>query len=220
MLLSASDSNTIDNGITIPSIVKKQTYQGAWLLVDIGYLASATTVPPFKTTGSRIEIRFLLWLESMRKDVKCTFGILKGRWQILKTGIRLIRVECADKIFLACCALHNWLLETDGLSTSCNNGIPTIDSKWDGPLGEHHPEDNCIIPQAVRNIHNPLAIRTFDFLEWVQEVTLMKWTMFTTTTETIPGTAAIKKMIPIAFRNLSLADFRKRFLITHFNIAY
>jgi hypothetical protein len=96
--------------------VTKQEYQGAWLLVDSGYLAWSTTVPPIKTTNSRAEIRFSAWLESMRKDVKCTFGILKGRWQILKTGIRLFDTQSADKIFLTCCALHNWLLEIDGLN--------------------------------------------------------------------------------------------------------
>jgi hypothetical protein len=53
---TVSDSNTIDNGITIPSIKKTRTYLGAWLLVDNGYLAWPTTVPPIKTTGSRMEI--------------------------------------------------------------------------------------------------------------------------------------------------------------------
>jgi hypothetical protein len=94
----------------IPAVVTR-TYQGAWLLVDNGYLAWPTTVPPIKTTSSRVEIRFSAWLESMRKDVECTFGILKGRWRILKTGIRLSGVDSADKIFLTCCALHNSLLE-------------------------------------------------------------------------------------------------------------
>lgn len=65
--------------------ILKQRYQGSWLLVDDNsYLAWPTTVPPIKTTSSRVEIRFLSWIESMRKDVECTFGILKGRWQILK----------------------------------------------------------------------------------------------------------------------------------------
>ena len=51
--------------ITPPNIVKMRRYQGAWLLVDNGYLAWPTTVPPIKTTSSRTEIRFSSWLESM-----------------------------------------------------------------------------------------------------------------------------------------------------------
>lgn len=38
-------------------------------------------------TTSRMEIRFSAWLESLRKDVECTFGILKGQWRVLKTGV-------------------------------------------------------------------------------------------------------------------------------------
>ena len=92
-----------------------QNYEGVWLLVDNGYLNWPTTVPPFKRSTNRAEIRFSSWLESMRKDVECTFGILKGRWRILKTGIRLKGTDVADKIWKTCCALHNWLLEIDGL---------------------------------------------------------------------------------------------------------
>jgi len=51
------------------------------------------------------------WLESMRKDVECTFGILKRRWQILMTGIRLHSSDSVTKVWKTCCALHNWLLE-------------------------------------------------------------------------------------------------------------
>jgi hypothetical protein len=43
------------------------------------------------------EIRWSKWLESMRKDVECTFGILKGRWRILKSGIRIEGVDAVDK---------------------------------------------------------------------------------------------------------------------------
>jgi hypothetical protein len=51
-------------------------YQGAWLLVDNGYLSWPTTVPPFKRTIHHKVIRFSQWLESIRKDVECTFGIM------------------------------------------------------------------------------------------------------------------------------------------------
>ncbi len=91
-------------------------YQGAWLMVDNGYLCWPTTVPPMKDAITDDDIWFSKWLESMRKDVECAFGILKGRFRILKTGVRVHGVEATDKIWLTCCALHNFVLEADGLN--------------------------------------------------------------------------------------------------------
>ena len=73
----------------------------------------------------------------MRKDVECTFGILKGRWRILMTDDRVYGIDKVDEIWLTCCALHRlavghrwniqpmegrcscqrlgWCIETDGL---------------------------------------------------------------------------------------------------------
>ena len=59
--------------------VIKVKYSGAWLLVDNGYLKWATTIPPIKNTVFYEETRWSEWLEYMRKDVECTFGIMKGR---------------------------------------------------------------------------------------------------------------------------------------------
>ena len=164
-------------------VVIKRTYCGAWLLVDNGYLSWATTVPPIKTTIKKSKIRFSAWLESMRKDVECTFGILKGRWRILKSGIRLSGVECADNIFLTCCALHNWLLEVDGLDKEWRNGVL---SDWEGAIGEVPGEvsstngraggapvgddaattsttmmggDGAVLPDAIYRLHHPVSQR-------------------------------------------------------------
>ena len=51
----------------------------------------------------------------MRKDVECVFGIMKACFDILSTGIRLQSIENCDKVWLACCTLHNRLLFIDGL---------------------------------------------------------------------------------------------------------
>jgi hypothetical protein len=59
--------------------VQIQLYRGAWVMVDNGYLPWSTTVPPIKDPSTIAELRWSKWLESMRKDVECTFGILKGR---------------------------------------------------------------------------------------------------------------------------------------------
>ena len=71
-------------------------------------------VPPFGVTNNIDEICWSKWLESMRKDVEYTFGILKGRWRILKCGVRTYGVDSVDQVWFTCCVLHNWLLEVDG----------------------------------------------------------------------------------------------------------
>jgi hypothetical protein len=65
-------------------------------------------------------------LTELRKDVECTFGILKGRWRILKTGIRVHNTEVSDNIWMTCCALHN-ILREDGFPSSYeadDGGVP------------------------------------------------------------------------------------------------
>jgi hypothetical protein len=96
--------------------VTVKEYLVAYVIVDNGYLDWLVTVPPFSRSNSLCEICWSRWVESMRKDVKCTFRILKGRWRILKCGVRVHGVDKVDIIWLTCCALHNWLLEIDGLS--------------------------------------------------------------------------------------------------------
>ena len=133
--------------------LRKQKYRGAWLLVDNGYLSWSTTVPPIKTSTSRAEIRFSAWLESLRKDVECTFGILKGRWRILKSGFRVHGTSTPDKVFLTCCALHNWLLEVDGLDDNWENGVQSF---WDPDEQEQQAaEQEQQVPAAIVRLHNP-----------------------------------------------------------------
>ena len=72
----------------------------------------------------------------MRKDVECAFGILKGWWCILKTDIRVKGIEAVDIVWLTCCALHNWLLEIDGLDSDWELQKIPVSSEWAGKLGE------------------------------------------------------------------------------------
>jgi hypothetical protein len=118
-------------------------YHGGWLMTDNGYLPWSVTVPPMKTTTNLAELRWSKWEESMRKDVECAFAILKGRWLILKAGIRYGDVTDADKIFKTCVALHNWLLNYDGLDKEWKSGKK---SDWEGPLGVYVP----LTPSAAR----------------------------------------------------------------------
>ena len=121
---------------------------GAYVIVDNGYLDWSTTVPPFKDSMNKSEARFSQWLESLRKDVECTFGILKSRWRILKTGIRLHSTKAADNVWLTCCALHNMLLDVDGLSKGWEIGIPSFwMTDWNVDL------DFEDLPRAIRRLN-------------------------------------------------------------------
>lgn len=122
--------------------VMRRRYRGAWFLTDNGYHKWSTTIPPFRASTSRKEIRFSKWLESMRKDVECTFGILKKRWRILKTGIRTHRTKPADNIWRTCCALHNWLLENDGMDVPWDQSIVA-------PAPPNPHEDDLSAPPRV-----------------------------------------------------------------------
>jgi hypothetical protein len=48
-------------------------FKGAYVIVDNGYLDWSTTVPPIKNSYVWDEINYSKWLESLRKDVECTF---------------------------------------------------------------------------------------------------------------------------------------------------
>ena len=128
-------------------------YKGAWLLVDNGYLNWSCTVPPMKTSTSIPEIRFSEWLESLRKDVECTFGILKGRFRVLKAGIRLHGIEACDNLWCTCCALHNMFLQYDG----------NDEDVWASDWGDFTEEDlDNVVPFAVQRLFNPSQIRAYD----------------------------------------------------------
>lgn len=180
-------------------------YKGAWLLVDNGYHSWAVTVPPLKCIDTRPEWRFSKWLESNRKDVECTFGILKGRWRILKTGIRLNGTNIADEVWKTCCALHNWLLEVDGLDSQ-------YVSDWAGSMGDVD-EDASLRSSLNAPRNNPYDFRgpgddeldDGDSEDEIQEVNAP------IDEEDNEGAIYVHKM--------GMADFRSR-LIKHFEICF
>jgi hypothetical protein len=128
--------------------IENVTIKGAYVIVDNGYLTWPTKVPPMKDMCNRLELRFSQRLKALRKDVECTFGILKCRWRILKTGIRVHNFEARDNIWMTCCALHNLLLDVDGLSHKWE-GIP---SSYESDAGQFLDED---IPVAIRRLIDP-----------------------------------------------------------------
>ena len=70
-------------------------------------------------------------------------------------------VEACDDIWHTCCALHNWLLEHDGLDKEWGTGVS---SEWEGQIGEFNEEmvERYSPPDAILLLHNPAARGSYD----------------------------------------------------------
>ena len=97
------------------------TWKGYYLLCDGGYHRWRCMQCPNKYPAGQYEHSWSKRLESVRKDVECTFGILKTRFRILKNTIRLQTKERIDNVFFTCSILHNMLLTHDRWSADDDN---------------------------------------------------------------------------------------------------
>jgi hypothetical protein len=101
-------------------------HKGGWLLVDGGFEHTQLLICPQRYRTTADEIVCFEWLESVRKDVECTFGILKGRFRFLRNGVRYHSLTTIEQAMHTACALHNMLLESDG-HTNFTNWETNID---------------------------------------------------------------------------------------------
>ena len=146
----------------------------------------------------------------MRKDVECTFGILKGRFRQLKTGTKVHGTVETDRIWLTCCALHNMLLDVDGISQEWES--------WEGELGLHSLESiRRNIPSAIlrRMEEAGIDLATHDYSGMGRgndiEISLNSIPTFT---GTIPNENSEKTRV---VNDLDRDYFRKK-LVEHFMI--
>ena len=118
----------INQGIEFELFVieDKVRMKGVYYLCDGGYHRWTCMIPPFRHTSSRADRLWSKWVESVRKDVECCFGILKGRFRILRSGIVLQSQTAIDNVFFTCSIPHNRILEADGLDTRWEQNV-----EWD-----------------------------------------------------------------------------------------
>lgn len=186
--------------------VKTQKYRGAWLLVDNGYLKWSITIPPFKAYSTSCEKEWSKWLESLRKDVECTFGILKARWRILKSGVRCHGTEIVDKIWFTCCALHNMLLDADGLETDWTVGEY---ADWNEEYEQDKMND---LPERLHGVYDQGAIEAVE----AELSNPVHFGLYPTGDE-VSGQPVVEDGA-IRVNSLRFDDFRAR-LVEHFRIC-
>jgi hypothetical protein len=90
-------------------------WQGAYLIVDGGYQKVTGFIDPKHASFTYEDVVWSEWIESVRKDVECCFGILKMRWRFLRNPIVYQDAATLASAFRTACMLHNILLEHDQL---------------------------------------------------------------------------------------------------------
>jgi hypothetical protein len=119
-----------------------QEDRGTYFICDNGYHRWPTSICPYeRVDSSTLEGYFSTNLEGVRKDVECTFGILKKRWRILNNGLNYRDIRTCEKIFVTCCCMHNFLLDQMERGTSTvgrgrpigNDGV-YLDGHTDPPV--------------------------------------------------------------------------------------
>ena len=81
---------------------------GLYLICDGGYHKWLELIPPYKhQIDGTPEKRWSKWVESIRKDVECSFGIMKKRFMNIKNHSRYHNKETLETIFYCCAVLHN-----------------------------------------------------------------------------------------------------------------
>jgi hypothetical protein len=143
-----------------------------------------------------------------------------------------------DKVFHTCCALHNLLLDVDGLNSEWNNGVPSDYATTMLVDDDEIAGDD--IPTALQRLANPVAARENGIAavdDGNDNTTSPAGSSHQQEAEVLypPSTDVASEMainrdevndaghraaaLPIKVRDLCLDDFRKR-LVVHFEIAF
>jgi hypothetical protein len=118
--------------------------RSAYLICDNSYHHWPILIFPYADADcTSLEGYFSTNLESIWKDVECTFGILKKCWRILNDELYYRDINTCDKIFVTCCCLNNFLIDLmEQMNVRVGRGVPIADDGiWlDGHTTFHSPD--------------------------------------------------------------------------------
>ncbi|KAL0291733.1 UNVERIFIED_CONTAM: hypothetical protein Sradi_7015300 [Sesamum radiatum] len=116
---SAADSRVLRDAINRPNGLRIP--RGCYYLVDCGYANSEGLLAPYR--GVRYHLKewetrqnspqnheeyFNMKHASARNVIERTFGLLKGRWAILRSPA-FYSIKIQNRIIMTCCLLHNYI---------------------------------------------------------------------------------------------------------------
>ena len=96
--------------------------QGAYLIADAGFLRIGCMTDLRHSLWLMQEVRWSEFLESIRKDVECNYGILKNRFRFCLGPIEVRDYVVVEAAFKCCTMLHNMIHDFDeGFHAECSS---------------------------------------------------------------------------------------------------
>ena len=137
--------------------------QGGFIISDGGYLDVSWLIDPCTDSYVYKNKIWSEWLESIRKDVECVFGIIKKRFRFFLNPIQYRSFELISSAFQTCCILHNILLQYKDVYEDFNweRENPVEKRDFDSTV-EHENDELADIADTVIGFEDDANI-TFDY---------------------------------------------------------
>lgn len=114
----ATHDQTIFNNSRVKMELERQRYGDFIILGDSGYRNTQYLATPLLNCSSPVEILYNESQIRTRNLIERAFGVLKRRFPVLSTGIR-VRINTTLAIIVSCAILHNIAIE-------CNDNEPPV----------------------------------------------------------------------------------------------
>ena len=112
-------------------------HRGLVLLTDGGYHMWVELQTAFGPSSCKVRRAWTAKVNSLRKDVECTFGIMKKRFRILKVPCELPEQADITALMRAACVLHNLVLKHDRREgTSHSRRSDVFEAEFDASFGD------------------------------------------------------------------------------------
>ena len=127
----------------------KYKCKGGYLIVDGGYIDHICFIDPDKNRLHHDSVIWSEWLESVRKDVECFFGILKQRWRFLRNGVVYHSANTMEDAFETACLLNNMILMFDENAGLFDYSWETVEWETLDPNGKECEDADFREPTAL-----------------------------------------------------------------------
>ena len=104
-------------------------WKGAYVLTDGGYPKCAMLIDPSSKDFDFFTVMWAEWLESIRKDVECVFGMLKNRFRWLRNKVPYHDIILIWNAMRVAAIFHNRLLAYDGYDRR-SAILMTMNRRW------------------------------------------------------------------------------------------